>query len=186
MNLGKKILVVGANGSGKTTFAKKLSKILNITHYELDNIFWKPDWMESENAEFRAKVDDITQTESWIIDGNYSRNQDLTICRADTIIWLDVPYVKMLYRVVKRSLYRIVTQKPLWHNNRESFGKLFSGSSIILFASRTYGSKNAKYNRLINGSEFAGKKWIRLKSSREEKRFWKEINSSDDIKSSDE
>ncbi|HMQ81214.1 MAG TPA: AAA family ATPase [Ignavibacteria bacterium] len=74
MILGKKILVVGANGSGKTTFANRLSKILNITHYELDNIFWKPDWKESENEEFRAKVDEVTQTESWIIDGNYSRN----------------------------------------------------------------------------------------------------------------
>ena len=182
MNLGRKILVVGANGSGKTTFANKLSKILNITHYELDNIFWKPDWKESVNEEFRAKVDEVTQTESWIIDGNYSRNQDLTIGRADTIIWLDVPYMKMLYRVTKRSIYRIITQKPLWHNNRESIGSLFSRRSIVLFASRTYGSKNAKYNRLINGSEFAEKKWIRLKSSRDAGRFWREINSSDDIK----
>ncbi len=182
MNLGKKILVVGANGSGKTTFANRLSKILNFTHYELDNIFWKPDWQESVNEEFRAKVDEVTLTDSWVIDGNYSRNQDLTISRADTIIWLDVPYMKMLYRVTKRSIYRIITQKPLWHNNRESFGSLFSRKSIVLFASRTYGSKNAKYNRLINGSEFAGKKWIRIKSNREERRFWREINSSDDLK----
>ena len=186
MNLGKKILVVGANGSGKTTFAKKLSERLNTKHYELDNIFWKPDWQESGNAEFRARVNEITQMESWIIDGNYSRNQDLTIGRADTIIWLDVPYPKMLYRVTKRSLNRIVTQKPLWHNNRESIGSLFSKKSIVLFASRTYGSKNAKYNRLINGNEYPDKIWIRLKSSREEKRFWREVNSSDDFKSSDE
>jgi adenylate kinase family enzyme len=186
MNLGRKILVVGANGSGKTTFAKKLSKILNMTHYELDNIFWKPDWMESENAEFRAKVDEVTLGDSWIVDGNYSRNQDLTIGRADTIIWLDVPYSKMLYRVTKRSLNRIVTQKPLWHNNRESLGKLFSKSSIVLFASRTYRSKNSKYSRLINGNEYTGKKWIRIKSNREERRFWREINPSDDLKSSDE
>ncbi|HMQ81213.1 MAG TPA: hypothetical protein PKE39_07170 [Ignavibacteria bacterium] len=81
--------------------------------------------------------------------------------------------MKMLYRVTKRSIYRIITQKPLWHNNRESIGSLFSRKSIVLFASRTYGSKNAKYNRLINESEFAEKKWIRLKSSREEGRFWK-------------
>lgn len=192
MNLGRKILVVGANGSGKTTFAEKLSKILSITHYELDNIFWKPDWKESVNEEFRAKVDEVTLADSWVIDGNYSRNQDLTISRADTIIWLDVPYMKMLYRVTKRSIYRIITQKPLWHNNRESIGSLFSKKSIVLFASRTYGSKNVKYNRLICGSEFAGKKWIRIKSNREERRFWREINSSDDgqsqscLKSSDE
>lgn len=171
MNLGRKILVVGANGSGKTTFASRLSRILNITHYELDQIFWKPDWKESENAEFRAKVDEVTLKDSWIIDGNYSRNQDLTIGRADTIIWLDVSYLKMLCRVTKRSVYRIITQKPLWHNNRESIRFLFSKRSIVLFASRTYCSKNAKYNRLINGSEFPRKKWIRLKSRRDVRRF---------------
>ena len=181
MNLGRKILVVGANGSGKTTFAKKLSKILNITHYELDNIFWKPDWQESKNDEFRAKVDEITQSDSWIIDGNYSRNQDLTIGRADSIIWLDVPYYKMLYRVTKRSLYRIISQKPLWHNNRESFGKLFSKDSIILFAMRTYGRKNTKYKRLVSGNEYPGKNWVRITNSRDEKKFWEEQSA--DIKS---
>lgn len=175
MNLGKKILVVGANGSGKTTFADKLSKRLNIKHYELDSIFWKPDWQESENAEFRAKVDEVTKKDEWVIDGNYSRNQDLTISRADTIIWLDVPYTKMLYRVTKRSLYRVLSQKPLWHNNRESLGSLFSRKSIVLFASKTYGSKNAKYNRLISGSEYPGKKWIRIKSKREEIIFWRNL-----------
>lgn len=178
--------MVGANGSGKTTFAGKLSLKLKIRHYELDSIFWKPNWQESENKEFRAKVDELTQKDSWIIDGNYSRNQDLTIGRADTIIWLDVTYSKMLYRVTKRSFYRMLTQKPLWHNNRESFGKLFSKDSIILFASRTYGTKNAKYNRLINGSENSNKQWIRIKSNREERKFWSEINSSDDLESSDE
>ena len=175
---GDKILVVGANGSGKTTFAGKLSLKLNIKHYELDNIFWKPNWQESESEEFRGKVNKITQKESWIIDGNYSRNQDLTIGRADTIIWLDVPYPKMLYRVSKRSIYRVITKKPLWHNNRESLGNLFSKDSIILFASRTYGSKNLRYNRLIKGSEYPEKNWIRIKNSLDEKRFWLEINSS--------
>lgn len=113
MNLGRKILVVGANGSGKTTFADKLSRKLNKTHYELDNIYWKPDWQETDRAVFRAEIEKITLLDSWIIDGNYSRIQDLTIGRADTIIWLDVPYLTVLFRVTKRSLNRIFTQKPL-------------------------------------------------------------------------
>ncbi len=181
MITGRKILVVGANGSGKTTFAKKLSERLKITHYELDSIFWKADWQESANGDFRAKVDEVTQTDSWVIDGNYSRNQDLTIGRADTIIWLDVTYLKMLYRVTKRSIHRIITQKPLWHNNRESWGKVFSKDSIILFAMRTYNTKKTKYKRIINGNEFHDKKWIRIANNGDEKKFWREINSSDEL-----
>lgn len=175
MNLGRKILVVGANGSGKTTFADKLSRKLNKTHYELDNIYWKPDWQETDRAVFRAEIEKITLLDSWIIDGNYSRIQDLTIGRADTIIWLDVPYLTVLFRVTKRSLNRIFTQKPLWHNNRETIGKLFSKGSIILFASRTFKIKNEKYKSHINSRELPENKWIRLRSNSEHKKFWREL-----------
>lgn len=34
----RKILIIGIVASGKTTFAKKLSDILNIPYYELDDI----------------------------------------------------------------------------------------------------------------------------------------------------
>ena len=35
-----KIYIVGNVGSGKTTFANKLSKALNIKNYELDSLVW--------------------------------------------------------------------------------------------------------------------------------------------------
>ena len=75
---GRKIVVIGPNGSGKTTVAKKLSQKLNIPHIELDNIYWKPNWGESSKEEFRRKVDDLTGRDEWIVDGNYARSQDLT------------------------------------------------------------------------------------------------------------
>jgi len=36
----QKIFVLGTIGSGKSTFSKKLSLILKIKHYDLDDIFW--------------------------------------------------------------------------------------------------------------------------------------------------
>ena len=36
----KKIYIIGAVGSGKTTLAKELSKKLNIKMYELDKVVW--------------------------------------------------------------------------------------------------------------------------------------------------
>lgn len=35
----KKILIIGASGRGKTTFAKILSEKLSITYYETDDFF---------------------------------------------------------------------------------------------------------------------------------------------------
>jgi len=176
VNLGERILVVGANGSGKTTFAKKLSQKLKITHYELDNIFWKPDWQESENEEFRAKVEKVTTGISWIIDGNYARNQDLTLGRAETVIWLDYPLYKIIFRVTKRSLIRSFTKEPLWHNNTESYRKMFSKDSIILFAIQSYPRKSKRYNKLINSKEYVNVKWIRIKNRKNEQEFWENIN----------
>ena len=68
----KKILVVGPGGAGKSTFSKKLSKILNIPVYHLDSIYWLPNWEHLEREEFIKKVRVITSKDEWIIDGNYS------------------------------------------------------------------------------------------------------------------
>ncbi|MFZ3577781.1 hypothetical protein [Virgibacillus sp. DJP39] len=37
----RKIHIIGSVGSGKTTFARKLSNKLSIVCYELDNVVWK-------------------------------------------------------------------------------------------------------------------------------------------------
>jgi adenylate kinase family enzyme len=180
MNLGNKIVIVGPNGSGKTTFGRKLSQITGIPHYELDSLFWKPDWHESTNGEFRSKVDVVTSLDKWIIDGNYARNQDLTISRTNTVIWLDYPLYKITFRVLKRSIKRAITGEPLWHNNRESFRKMFSRDSIVLFAITSYKRKNSRYRVMINDKS-TGIKWIRIRNSGEYKEFLKKLNSKSEV-----
>ena len=39
----KKIIIIGCPGSGKTTFAEKLQRIINLPLYYLDAIWHKPD-----------------------------------------------------------------------------------------------------------------------------------------------
>ncbi len=174
MDLGNKIVIVGSTGSGKTTFAGRLSKLLNIPHVQLDSLFWKPDWRESTNEEFRAKVEEAVSQDKWIIDGNYARNQDITTGNADTVIWLDYPLYKITFRVVKRSLSRVITKQPMWHNNRETFRKLFSKDSIVLFAITSYNKKNSRYKVMINDKS-TGIKWIRIRNGREYKEFWDDL-----------
>jgi adenylate kinase family enzyme len=172
--LGRKILIIGPNGSGKTTFGRKLSEMLNFAFYELDFYSWQPDWTETDYGEFRKITDKLTLLDTWIIDGNYARNQDLTLPRADCIIWLDVPYHISLYRTFKRSVKRAITGEPLWHNNRESFKRMFSKDSVMIFAIYSYKRKKVKYTKYMEDN-FKEKKWVRIRNKKDEKEFWKNL-----------
>ena len=51
-----RILVVGTSGSGKSTFAGNLSRIFGLKDIELDALFWKANWTQSDPEEFRDKI----------------------------------------------------------------------------------------------------------------------------------
>jgi len=174
--IGKKIVVVGPTGGGKTTFAVKLSQFVSIKHYELDSLFWKPDWKESSPEEFREKINDITSQSEWIVDRNYSRNQDLTIGRAETVIWLDSGKYISVYRVLIRSLKRIINKNPLWQENNETLLRLISPKvSIVVFAFQSHKKKKARYTGMFESDKNKNLNVIRIKNKREENKFWKSI-----------
>lgn len=100
----KKILVIGPGGAGKSTFSKKLSKILNIPVYHLDSIYWLPNWEHLEREEFIKKVRVITSKDEWIIDGNYSGSLEERVPLADIIIFLDFNITFCVFSATRRML----------------------------------------------------------------------------------
>ncbi len=168
----KKIVIVGSSGSGKTTFGRKLADVTGIPRYEIDAMFWKPDWVQTTDEEFRPLVDNATTGESWIIDGNYKRVQDLTIGRADTVIWLDYSLPRVMYRVILRTIKRYFDQKPLWHNNRESLRMVFSKDSIILYTLTHFKLKRRWYNKIIDEKLFPNAEFIQIRNRKEEREFF--------------
>jgi adenylate kinase family enzyme len=170
--LGERIVVVGANGSGKTTFAKKLAEKLKKPFYELDEIYWQENWKGLPDDEFRNEVNEVTLRDRWIIDGNYAHSHDLTLGRCETVVWLDYSFPKILYRVTKRTFLRLMDRKPLWKNNRESLKMAFSPRySIILYAIRTYKRKKEKLEKFMNTEKGKDILWIRIKNCRDETLF---------------
>src|SRR5262245_18327938 len=69
----ERINVVGTSGSGKSTFGRKLSELLKLPYYEIDQLFWMPQWQQSSDEELLAKVREVTSGQKWIVDGNYTR-----------------------------------------------------------------------------------------------------------------
>ncbi len=108
----KRTMVIGCCGAGKSTFSRKLHAITGTELIHLDQHFWKPDWVETEKDVWAEKVRDLADKPEWIIDGNYGGTMDIRLQRADTIIFLDYPTWKCLWRITKRILKDYGRSRP--------------------------------------------------------------------------
>ncbi|HZF37510.1 MAG TPA: adenylate kinase [Blastocatellia bacterium] len=163
-----RISVIGTSGSGKTTLAGKLSKILGIPHVELDVLHWGANWTPVPRDLFRSRVREAIKADRWVVDGNYNKDaRDLIRERADTYVWLNYSFPVMLYRIVRRTLRRVVTGEECSNGNRESLRLALSRDSIILWLLQTYRRHRAEYPPLLAALEQRGAQIIELHSSRE-------------------
>jgi len=135
------VVVVGATGSGKSTFAQRLAARLGGEYVELDALFWEPNWTEAAPEVFRQRVERATGGIRWVVAGNYRRARDLVWPRADTIVWLDFSLPLVLRRLTVRTVRRAVTRQVLWNGNREDFWehcRLWSEKSLFHWLFKTY------------------------------------------------
>jgi adenylate kinase family enzyme len=102
-----RIAIIGISGSGKSTFADKLGKILNRPVVHLDKEFWTTNWTKRYSAEDWIKFHtNLINHDKWIIDGNYRNTQKKRLERADTIIFFDFPKWRCLWRAFVRIFNR--------------------------------------------------------------------------------
>jgi hypothetical protein len=98
--------------------------------------------------------------------------RDLTWRAADTLIWLDLPFPLVMWRLLWRTIRRSITKENLWGTgNTESLVRsFFSRQSILLYAMKTH---RGNRRRFAIDTEFLGKDKtvIRLTSTREVERF---------------
>ncbi|HEQ98406.1 MAG TPA: AAA family ATPase [candidate division Zixibacteria bacterium] len=100
----KRILVIGSPGAGKSIFAARLGKVLDLPVIHLDREFWQPGWVETPSDIWRQRVCKLVEPDSWIIDGTYDRTLDIRLQRADTVFFLDYPRYLCLWRIIKRVI----------------------------------------------------------------------------------
>ena len=109
----RRIIVVGSQGSGKTSLALSLGRKLGLPVVHLDVLYWRPGWKPSDKASFRANVTEAIAGDAWIVDGSFSDLAfDLTIARADILVVIDRPRWLCQWRILWRSAFNRDTRRP--------------------------------------------------------------------------
>lgn len=103
-SIGRRVLVMGLAGSGKSTFSRALSARTGLPVVHLDIHYWKPAWVKPSELEWREKQHTLLAGDAWIADGNYHETADVPLARADTVVLLDMPWWLSAWRAFVRGV----------------------------------------------------------------------------------
>lgn len=114
----RRVLIAGVPGSGKSTLAARVARLTGGPHTEIDALYHGPGW--EPRPQFMDDVLAFTAAEAWTTEWQYAAVRDLLAERADLLVWLDVPFVRVtLPRVVRRTVRRRIHRTELWNGNHE-------------------------------------------------------------------
>lgn len=159
-------MIIGPGGAGKSTLANRLGQLLNIRVVHLDQLYWQSGWVEMPKPEWLETVKELVSRDAWIIDGNYSGTLEIRTAACDTIVFLDLPRLVCLWRVLKRfAIYRNRNRPDMAEGCRERLTREFL-LWIWNYSRRT----RPKVLRLME-SHAGQKKMVWLRSKSEVERF---------------
>lgn len=111
MALGRRVIVTGLAGAGKSTLSLALAAKTGLPLIHLDLHFWKPGWVAPSESEWREQQADVLAGDTWIADGNYPETLDLRLELADTVVVLDLPWWRCSGRAFLRG-FRMPGELP--------------------------------------------------------------------------
>jgi adenylate kinase family enzyme len=115
-----RLVVIGPSGSGKTRLSARLAELLHARHVEIDALWHGPNWESCGPEELHRRVSAATEGDGWICDGTYHTIiGPLVLERAESVVWLDLPVARVIWRLLWRTWVRKRDNVELWNGNRE-------------------------------------------------------------------
>jgi adenylate kinase family enzyme len=123
--IGRRIQVIGNSCSGKSTVGARLAHLLEVPFIELDALNWEPGWVSlssADPAELQRRIREATLGDGWVVAGSYRNySQRIFWPRLQCLVWLDLPVLLLVRRVIVRSWRRWRSKELLWGTNYERF-----------------------------------------------------------------
>ncbi len=100
-----RVLVVGNGGSGKTWLASRLADVWRVPAIHLDLFRYDETGRQRSDEAFETlTADALSASDAWVCDGNYLSSLSFRAARANTIVFLDVPWFVCLGSIVWRHV----------------------------------------------------------------------------------
>ena len=164
----ERILIIGGNGSGKTTFAKALAEKTGLPLVHLDSLYWKDNWESVGREVFDARLQQELEKPKWILDGNMNRTLPHRLEYCDTVFYLDFSSLSCLFGVISRTIkYYGKTRPDMGPNCPEKISPGFYKEAFLY---------NKKFRKKYYGfmKEHPEIEWIVLKNRWQVKKYLKE------------
>jgi adenylate kinase family enzyme len=158
-----RVVVIGTTGAGKSTFADTLAARLSCPCFDLDALFWGPQWTPVPTDVFTDRVRAAAAGDAWVAAGNYSVIRDVLWPRATHIVWLNYSRTVIFPRLFMRTMRRLVRRTPLWEGNRESVrGTFWSRDSILLYGITSFERNRQRFTALAMDPRYSHARWFVL------------------------
>jgi adenylate kinase family enzyme len=108
----KRVLIIGGNGSGKTTFAKSFAAKVNLPLVHLDSLYWRDGWQHVSESEFDELLQKELDKPEWILDGNMRRTLAHRLKYCDTVIYFDFSRIVCVWGAVRRVILNYGRSRP--------------------------------------------------------------------------
>ncbi len=170
----RRIVVYGVTGSGKSTLAAQLSAATGLPWHAVDDLTWRPGWVEVPQEEQRQRIEAICVGPAWILDTAYGAWRDVPLRYAPVVVGLDYSRWVSLPRLVRRTLARWVRRTPICNGNYESLRSMLSPRrSIISWHFRSFRRKRAQIRTWA--SDPAGPPVLLLRSPRATREWLRQL-----------
>ena len=106
-----RIHIMGASGSGTTTFGRALASSLSISHFDVDDFYWRPtsiSFTEKRDVAERLRLMQslFLDRDTWVLSGSLTSWSKTLISYFDLVIFIELDDKLRLERLQKREALR--------------------------------------------------------------------------------